>query len=178
MLSQEQLQAIVRATGRLPPGYENVWRPLQWTPMMPPPAAVQQSGKKRGRPRKEPQPQQQAAPAQAAQLPHPPPPVPKPPQRKWPLFAEQGSVEREVTAHLHERLAIFVDHMEYHHEAQIIGGRMILKPIPEAGWFDGFRQTQTFLTYPDWYCRLSSNNYGAEYDTSCGIESGEPLAWE
>ena len=77
---------------------------------------------------------------------------------------------------LHERLAIFVDHMEYHHEAQIIAGRMILKPIPEAGWFDGFRQTQTF--YPDWYCRLSSNNCGAEYDTSCGIESGEPLAWE
>ena len=32
MLSQEQLQAIVRATGRLPPGYENAWRPLQWQP--------------------------------------------------------------------------------------------------------------------------------------------------
>ena len=31
-LSQEQLDAIFRATGKLPPGYENAWRLLQWRP--------------------------------------------------------------------------------------------------------------------------------------------------
>ena len=69
---------------------------------------------------------------------------------KWPLYAEHGAVEREVTALLYIRLASFVDNMEFFHEAQVVGGRMVLKPKPHKGLFDGFKRTETF--FPDWYC--------------------------
>ena len=119
--------------------------------------------RKRGRPKKEPQAQQQAAPAQpAAPVPPPlPPPLPKPkpPKSRYPLFAENGSVEKEVAALLDERLDLFVEEMEYHYKEQVVGGRMILKPISGAGTFDGFRATVTF--YPPWYCHLGFA--GAEY---------------
>ena len=68
-------------------------------------------------------------------------------------------MEKEVAALLDERLDLFVEEMEYHYEEQIVGGRMILKPIPSAGTFDGFKATQTF--YPPWYCHLGFA--GAEY---------------
>mmetsp|Transcript_37930 Transcript_37930/g.76083 ORF Transcript_37930/g.76083 Transcript_37930/m.76083 type:complete len:95 (+) Transcript_37930:399-683(+) len=72
MLRPEQYEAIVRATGRLPPGHENFCRPLQWSVMAPPATNPQGPPRKRGRPKKEPQAQQQAAPAQPA-APVPPP---------------------------------------------------------------------------------------------------------
>ena len=47
MLSEEQLRAIHRATGTLPPGYENHWRVLQWAPQET--GLQQQEKKRRGR---------------------------------------------------------------------------------------------------------------------------------
>jgi hypothetical protein len=61
-------------------------------------------------------------------------------------------VEKEVAALLDDRLDIFVVEMERHYEEQIVGGRMLLKPIEGMGTFDGLGATRT--CYPAWYCRL------------------------
>ena len=144
MLSQEQLQAIVRATGRLPPGYENVWRPLQWQPQEAVSAALP-GKKRRGRPPKQPQPT----------APEPPPrPPPKPLQpvvRKWPLFAPCGSVEAEVKAHLEQRLNSLVINLEEYYNVDIKDGRMVLLQKRPGNSFDGLATTDTF--YPDWLAR-------------------------
>jgi hypothetical protein len=52
-LSEEQLAAIFKATGKLPPGYENTWRPLQWNAQE---TGQQQEKRPRGRPKKQPAP--------------------------------------------------------------------------------------------------------------------------
>ena len=69
MLSWEQLRAIQRATGSLPPGYENHGRVMQWAPQE---TGQQQEKKPRGRPKKRLQP---VGTAQAVPLPMPPPPM-------------------------------------------------------------------------------------------------------
>ena len=42
-------------------------------------------------------------------------------------------MEKEVAALLDERLDLFVEEMEYHYKEQVVGGRMILKPIISQG---------------------------------------------
>ena len=145
MLSQEQLQAIVRATGRLPPGYENAWRPLQWQPQEAVSAALP-GKKRRGRPPKQPQPTAPEPP------PRPPPkPLQQPVQRKWPLHAPCGSVEAEVKVHLEKRLNSLVIYLEQFYNVDIKDGRMVLLQKRPGNAFDGLATTDTF--YPDWLAR-------------------------
>ena len=140
-LSDDQVVAIVRATGKLPPGYHlppvtqlsvPPPKPFEWAP--------QETGKQpeekrpRGRPRKQ----------------------VVPPPANVPFLIDQrrvdhrDAIEREVEAYLKERLDEFVGLMQWHYVQEEIDGRLTLRPRCLDIDFDGFYLHQRWMV-PGWY---------------------------